>query len=238
MRRRADFSLGLILAAALGSGSPAQAQMLVHDPAAVGQLITQAQTALSQLERLREQVGEAQRLYGSLNQASGVNTLAKSLLAPELRKLVPEFDKLEAAARGDLAALGALGARVKSIRDEARLYAPSAPTEADTALESAGMRAARDLALGEKVAATATSRAEGLENLRIALDTAPNARAVMDIEARLAAEQALIQNDQIRLQGLQMMQGSEEKLELQREKERAKADRTARIEMFRRGFEK
>lgn len=199
----------------------AEAQMLVHDPAAVGQLISQAQTALSQLERLREQVGEAQKLYGSLNQASGVNSLAQTLLAPELRTFVPDIAKLEAAARGDLAALGALGERAKAIRDGARVYAPVAPTEADATLEQAGARAARDLALGEKVATSATARADGLEALRVALDAAPNARAVMDIEARLAAEQALIQNDQMRLQGVLMMQASEARLEAQREKEAA-----------------
>lgn len=233
--RAAMTSVAVVAALSLPPSS-AQAQMLVHDPAAVGQLITQAQTALSQLERLREQVGEAQKLYGSLNQASGVNDLAVGLLAPGLRKFVPELDKLQAAARGDLAALGALGERAKAIRDAARVYAPVGSSAADTELENTGLRAARDLALGETIASTATARAEGLEDLRLALDAAPNARAVMDIEARLAAEQALLLNDQVRLQGVLMMQASEERLQVQKEKEEAKARREARMAMFRRGI--
>jgi type IV secretion system protein VirB4 len=40
----------------LSMGRPAAAQVLVHDPGAIAQLISQAQTAISQLEQLREQV--------------------------------------------------------------------------------------------------------------------------------------------------------------------------------------
>ncbi|MDP3749296.1 MAG: type IV secretion system protein [Phenylobacterium sp.] len=222
----------------LAAAGPSRAQMLVYDPAAVGHLISQAQTALSQLQSLRQQVDQAQQLYDSFNQVSDVNGLAQRLLLPELRKVVPELASLEAAARGDLDALGDLAERAKAIRSESRVYRPTDPTPADEALDQAGDRAARDMALGERIASVATDRLEGLEELRQALDSADNARAVMDISARIAAEQAVILNDQMRLQGVAMMQASEARLERQRERERIEAARVERMAMFRRGFER
>lgn len=223
------------LAVALaGLAFPVRAQVLVHDPGAIAQLISQAQTAISQLEQLREQVGQAERLYESFNDLSEVNTIAQKLLTPELRQLVPELSQYQTAAKGDLAGLGRLAARAQAIRRESRVYAPD-DTAAAELLEASGARAARDMALGEKIGEIADERLEGLEDLRAALDVADNARAVMDITARLAAEQAILQNDQVRLQGLLIMQAAEEQLQAQREREAAAATIAARLEMFRRG---
>ena len=223
------------LAVGLASlANPAPAQVLVHDPGAIAQLISQAQTAISQLEQLREQVGQAERLYESFNDLSDVNMIAQKLLTPELRQLVPELSHYQATAKGDLTVLGPLAARALAIRRESRVYAPDDPVAAEF-LEASGARAARDMALGERIGEIADERLEGLEDLRAALDVADNARAVMDITARLAAEQAILQNDQVRLQGLLIMQAAEERLQAQREQEAAAATIAARLEMFRRG---
>ena len=58
----------------------------------------------------------------------------------------------------------------------------------------------------------------------------------MDLDARLAAEQALIQNEQVRLQGLALMQAAEARLEEQRARERAEAARAARMSVYERAF--
>jgi type IV secretion system protein VirB5 len=70
-----------------------------------------------------------------------------------------------------------------------------------------------------------------------ALDGAPNARAVLDLQARFAAEQAMTVNDQMRLQGLAMAQEAEARLQAQRDRERAEAAADARLELFRRSFQ-
>jgi len=58
----------------------------------------------------------------------------------------------------------------------------------------------------------------------------------MDLEARLAAEQALIQNEQVRLQGLALTRDAEARLEEQRARERAEAARAARLDAYERAF--
>lgn len=230
-------------AALLLVAGAAQAQQIVHDPTSYAQLVREARTALEQLERLREQVRQGQQLFDSLNNLSDVNALARELGLPEVRNPMPDLRSLRAAADGDLSALGALAARADAIRAETRLYAPPSGDvpEVDRyysqTLERSGARTARDLALGEAVGAAADQRLAGLESLRKALDTAPNARAVVDLEARLSAEQALIQNEQVRLQGLALTQAAETRLEEQRARERAAVARDARLATYRQAIQ-
>lgn len=228
--------LPLALALLLGAPAPANAQMIVHDPTSYASLIREAQTALDQLNELKAQVGEARRLYDGFNTGSGAGALAAVLKTPELRALVPDLDRYVAAAKGDLEALGALGRAASELRTSARLYTAAPDDARGQDIERAGDRAARDLALGQAVAAGGAGRLEGLLQLAGALDTAPNARAVMDLQARLAAEQAMIANDQMRLQGLAMAQAAEARLQTQRDRERAEAAAAARLQLFRRGF--
>jgi len=226
----------LAMASVLAFGAPAHAQMVVHDPTSYASLIRQATTALDQLRELQAQVGEARRLYEGFNTASGAGALAGLLKAPELRAFVPDVDKYVAAAHGDLAALGELGRHAATIRTDTRLYTAPADDPLGQDLERQGDRAARDLALGRAAVDAGAQRLRGLNDLLDALDTAPNARAVMDLQARVAVEQALSLNDQMRLQGLAMAQDAEARVQVQRDQERAAAARDARMARYRDGF--
>ena len=227
----ATAAAGLVLA-----GTGAQAAMIVHDPTSYAKLITQAQTALDQLNELKTRVQQGRELFTSLNEASIVSAIAGQLGVPSLREFLPEIDALTKAAKGDLASLGKIGQRADEIRADMRLYTPPDGDEIAADIEAAGDRAARDLALGEAVATAGKERLEGLKELQAAIDSAPNARAVMDLQARAATEQAMIANDQMRLQGLAMAQAAEDRLQTQRERERMMADRAARMAAFKRGF--
>ena len=232
--RRSILSIAVALAAM--TAVPARAQQVVYDPTSFAQMVKDARTAIEQLDSLKAQVQQGQELFASLNDLSNVNAIAERLGLPEIRNPLPDMATLRSAADGDLSALGELAERADTIRRETRVYTPAAPSAAD-ALERSGARTARDLAIGEAVDRSATDRLEGLETLRRALDTAPNARAVMDLNARLAAEQALIQNEQVRLQGLALTQAAEARLEDQRARERIAADRSARMDAYRQAFQ-
>lgn len=220
----------------------ARAQHIVHDPTAYARLVEDARTALEQLRALQTRIEQGQALFESLNSVSDVNALATVLGLPEVRSPLPDLRALRAAADGDLTALGDLAGRADAIRRETRLYTPPSgelsPAEAwyRETLERSGARTARDLAIGEAVNRASDQRLEGLESLRRALDAAPNARAVMDLEARLAAEQALIQNEQLRLEGLALTQAAESRLEEQRAREQAAVARVARQAVYERAF--
>ena len=233
--RRSILSIAVALAGM--TAVPAHAQQVVYDPTSFAQMVKDARTAIEQLDSLKAQVQQGQELFASLNDLSNVNAIAERLGLPEIRNPLPDMATLRSAADGDLSALGELAGRADAIRRETRVYTPAAPSAATDALERSGARTARDLAIGEAVDRSATDRLEGLETLRRALDTAPNARAVMDLNARLAAEQALIQNEQVRLQGLALTQAAEARLEDQRARERIAAERSARMDAYRQAFQ-
>lgn len=242
MRRPLLLSASAIIFAAVAA--PSQAQMTVTDPGAYVRMLRQIREAQAQLTELRAQVqqgteliGQGKALYDSLNKAADVNSIGGLLSAPTVRNLLPaEFSDAQKLMSADLQDLGSLASRATTIRDSNRIYTPSATTgltEAEQyyrlSLEKAGVRAARDMAVGERVTQTADQRVQGLEQLRQALSTAPNARAVLDLQARIDAETALIQNDQMRLQGVAMMQAAEERLRRQREEEQAAKMRDSTI---------
>lgn len=216
--------------------APASAQEIVYDPQATARLIEQAQTGLKQLQQLQSQLDQARRLYDGFNRASGVNGLAKALSSPALRSVLPDASSYIAAAQGDLSALGKLGADARQVLAETGGAAPSPSTPQAQARQAEATRAARDLALGQSVADAGAQRLAGLEQLQGALDSAPTARAVMDLQARLAAEQALTANDQMRLSGLAMAQAAQDRLAAEQARRRLAAADAARLAFYRRGF--
>jgi type IV secretion system protein VirB5 len=230
-----------ILAAAaailLASAASARAQEIVYDPANYGKLIEQAETGLKQLQQLQSQVQQAQRLYDGFNQASGVNGLATLLESPALRAVLPDAATFVSAAHGNLTALGQIGARATQIRAGSRVYTPATSDAASLDLDASGNRAALSLALGESAADAGAQRLAGLQQLQASLDTASDARAVMDLQARLTAEQAMIANDQMRLQGLAMSQAAQERLAAQQQQERAAAASDARLQAYKAAFQ-
>jgi type IV secretion system protein VirB5 len=225
------------LAALSLTASAAHAQMAVYDATSYAKLIQQAQTALNQLHQAETQVQQGEQLLQSLNQVSNVGSLAQSLEAPALRQLLPGVPQLMAAAQGDLAGLGAIGSQAAAIRNANRLYTPPVGDPLAAELEAAGMRAARDMALGQAVATGGQQRLTGLQSLQQSIDTAPNARAVLDLQARALTEQAMTANDQMRLQGLAMTQAADDRLQAQRDRERAAAARDARIALYQQAFQ-
>jgi type IV secretion system protein VirB5 len=229
--------LAAFAAVALLSASPAGAQQIVHDPINYASLIQQAQTALSQLQQLRAQLTQGQQLYASLNTASNVGSIAGQLNTPSLRAFLPDVTAFEAAAKGDFSGLAQLGQQAQTIRQANRLYTPPASDPMGQDLEAAGDRAARDMALGQQTAATGAQRLTGLQTLNASIDGAADARAVLDLQARLLAEHAMIANDQMRLQGLAMTQAAEDRMAAQRTQERAAAAAQARLQLYQSGFQ-
>lgn len=224
--------LALAAGAALLATTPARAQLggsIVSDPGAYSRMLLQLNQAKAQLQQLQAQVQQGKQLLDSLNVNSQVNNIASQLSTPALRQFLPDVSAFETAISGNFSGLGSLGARASEIRSANRIYTPpagSSQSDADKlytdGLEQSGDRIARDMALGESVGNVSAQRLQGLQQLQQSLSTATDARAALDIQARIAAENAMIQNDQVRLQGLAMVQQAQDRLQAQRDREAAR----------------
>jgi len=245
MRRHrllACFAGAVVLA---GMSGTAHAQMAVFDSANYAKLLQETQTALNQLQQLEKQVAQGeslvtngQQLLTSLNQISNVNNLAPVLEQPALRGFLPDANTYVTASSsgGNLTTLGVIGQAAQVIRTGYQLYnAPSGSAYAS--LNTSGNQAALTLATGQAVVQAGATRLTGLQQLQTSIDAAPNARAVAEIEARLVAEQAMIANDQMRIQGLAMTQAAQTQLLNEQNAEKAAQASQTRLSLYQSAFQ-
>ena len=235
MRKDKFAAIGAII---LGTAGPAAAQGIpVYDSSGYLQALATVKNTLSMIEQGKEQIAEAKQLYGSFNQVTDVNGIAPSLSTDAMRHLLPqEARDLGRLMSSDNASLGSLGSAATRIRAANRVSLPelrpgASPYERasrDNLLRN-GNLAARDAAIAESAYGVSAQRTTGLEELRTSLDTASDAKQVMDIQARVGVENAHIQNDALQLQALRMRQESERRLQMQRDDEQDLADLSASL---------
>lgn len=209
-------ALATALAAPLAITPPAaRAQGIpVIDTTSIAQQIEQVRQGVQQLESLKSQLTQAQQLYSSLNQISDIGDIATLLNNPTLRQyLPPKFSQLQ----GVFTANSAddylnLASRASSLYDQNSVK--PGDDYYNQELARIGTRSAGQSSLAQQIYDAANDRLSGLVQLQAKVSDGSNdARAVADLQARIQAEQALIANDQMRLQGLAMLQQAEMKMD-------------------------
>ncbi|WP_062236794.1 type IV secretion system protein [Aureimonas sp. N4] len=191
--------------------TPTLALDIVFDPRNMAESIKQVSNQVEQIEQLKSQLDEAKRLYDSVNDFKDVEDIAKLLDSNQIRRYLPEnFDDYEDLLTGK--GSGDLASRIASIRAGNKVTGYTATDDFyGKALERQGMRTARGQGIGEVIYETAEDRLGGLKELRDSIDRADNVGELTAISTRLQAEQAMLQNDLMRMQGLKMVQEAEER---------------------------
>jgi len=218
--------------------APAAAQGIpVYDGTSYLKLLEQAKTAASQLNKLQETYNQAVKAYDAANGITNVNDIGSVLNSSQSRNWIPseakDIQKLMSGANNQL---GSLGTAATNIRNGRRVDIPALNGTASdrdranrTALDSAGNSAATDAAIAEAAYGATGTRTQGLEQLRKSLDTATTQKQVQDIQARIAVEQAHIDNDLMQFQAVQARRTAERELVGQQMLEKSAADRAATI---------
>jgi type IV secretion system protein VirB5 len=206
--------------------SPAFSQV-VFDPSVfarqLDQLVEmkkQVDTLTSQLQVARDQLGEAKRLYDSFNGLTDANDLAALLNRPQFRKVLPsQFSDVERLISGQNGE--SLGGVIDQYLTDNRVYSSG---HANSFYQSELDRIARQTgakhSLGQAVYDAASQRIDALDELRRRIGSATTAKQALDLSTRLQAEQALLQNDVLRMQGLAMIQQARADMDAQREREK------------------
>ena len=202
---------------AFAVASPAAAQGIpVFDSSSYLQALATVQHTATMIQQGEQQIQTATNALNSLQKLTNVNSVATSLLQSQIRNILPDTS-IDAATLlgGDLTRIGSLGAVATNIQSRYGLR-PTGSSEADAAysqaLRDATGPAAATAAFGENTLRVAQTRMQGIDQLRAQLDSARDPKDVMDLQARIGAEQAQLQNDMIKMQALQMAQASEASL--------------------------
>ncbi len=197
--------------------SPAAAQGIpVFDSSSYLQALATVQNTVKMVEQGEQQIATATNTLNSLQKLTNVNSIASSLINTQVRNLLPNTT-IDAATllSGDLTKIGSLGSIASNIQSRYTI-SPSSSSEADSAynqaLKDATGSAAATAALGENTLSVTQTRMQGLEQLREQLSSAKDPNDVMDLQARIAVEQAQLQNDMLKMQAIQLAQAGQSNL--------------------------
>ncbi len=204
----------LMLAAegASGQGIP------VNDQAAIAKQIESIAQLKSQLDALNQQIGQARQLYGSLNKLTNMADVAEVLNDPAIRKALPfDFAAIEGLLKGN--GTGVFGDSASRFLEGNSTYRTDADDFYAQELSRLQNKNAGQMSLGEQIYDAATKRIDGIDQLRGKISTAGDAKEIADLQARLQAEQAFLQTDVLRMEGLRMVQQAQNQVDEQRKAE-------------------
>lgn len=225
MRTRNLRAIGPVVVLLLLLAPAAHAQFAVIDVGAIAQLLQQVETLREQVETAKDQLGEARSTLESMRGTRGM----EQLLAGTVRNYLPEdWAALEAAVRQASATHSGLSAQVQAIL-QANAVLSTAQLDAMSPYEREQIEAARRAAamlqgLTREALSSTSARFAALQQLISAIRSAGDQKAILDLQARIGAEQGMLQNEQTKLDVLYRTAQAEEWARVQRSREQAIAD--------------
>ncbi|MEI3855619.1 MULTISPECIES: P-type DNA transfer protein VirB5 [unclassified Ensifer] len=211
---------GAVIASALilsASGAAGQG-IPVIDQTAIAKHIETIAELKSQLDALNQQIEQAQQLYGSLNKLTDMADVASVLNDPAIRKALPEdFSAIEGLFKGN--GTGVFGDSASKFLEGNTTYRSNADDFYAQELSRIQNKNAGQMSLGQQIYDAATNRIDGIDQLREKISTASDAKDIADLQARLQAEQAFLQTDLLRMEGLRMVQQAQAQVDEQRKAE-------------------
>jgi type IV secretion system protein VirB5 len=203
----------------------AQAQIPVTDMASLAQQLQQVAAWAQQIQGMKDQLLQQQQLFSSMNGARGIGQLLNN---PMLKNSLPaDWQNVYASVQSGGYA-GLTGA-AKAIRDASAIYdCASAPAGAVARCNQELNKVAQDKAFAIEAYTAAQRRLDNIQALMGQIDNATDTKQVQDLQVRMQAENAMIQNEQTKLMMFKMMADSEDKLIAQRKHEQDMKDMSNR----------
>lgn len=192
--------LPIIILILIAAAPAAHAQFAVIDVAAVTQLVTEVQNLEQTLSVAREHLAEAQAELRSTTGDRGM----EQLLAGTNRNYLPtNWGQLSAALNDTSSAYAALSAGIQQALTEDTVLTPQqvATLSPGSQQQLAADRGTAALlqAVSRQALASTSSRFADLQQLIDAIGAASDQKGILDLNARIGAEQAMLENEQTKL---------------------------------------
>jgi type IV secretion system protein VirB5 len=215
----------LVALLGLGAFNPAHAQWAVIDVASLGQLVQEVQQLRVQVTTAQSQLIQAQSEYAAITGNRGMELLLGGIN----RNYLPgSWSQVSQVMNGSSGSFPALAGSVQSLVQANAVLTP-AQVSALSATEQAHLAAARESAallqaLSRAALENSSGRFAQLQQLISAIGTATDQNGALDLNARIAAEHGMLENESTKLQVLYQVAQSEEWARAQRAREQALAD--------------
>lgn len=200
----------------------AHAQWAVVDVGAIAQLVQQVAKMEEQLSTMQAHLRQAEQEYQSITGDRGM----QNLLSGTVRNYLPaDWQSLQDAITQTTSAYPALAASIQSSLARNAVLTPQqlarlSPAERDR-ITSARQSVAMLQATTEQALGTISSRFATIQQLISAIGSARDQKAILDLQARIAAEQGMLANDQSKLQTVYQVAQSQQWALQQRNREQA-----------------
>lgn len=204
---------------------PAHAQFAVIDVASIVQLVQEVQELQQQVATAQSQLAQAQSEYAAITGTRGM----QQLLSGTLRNYLPtDWTQVSQVMGGSSGGFPTLAADIRGLITSNAVLTP-AQVASLSATEQAPLAAARQSAAllqatARAALANSSDRFASLQQLIGAIGSATDQKGALDLNARIAAEQGMLQNESTKLQVLYQIAQSEEWARAQRVREQALAD--------------
>ncbi|MBP2300911.1 type IV secretion system protein [Azospirillum picis] len=214
-----------VLLALAGTVTPGtvRAQMTVIDPANLARSVEQVQQLTQQLQMMQQQYQQLQQTYQAIahTPAAALNELGRSFNIDALRNALPaQSSELGAVMDGSALGPGAFGSAARGQLERNRVYSPDGADFQAQEMQRTATSVAGAQAMAGRLYQSAADRVTALQGLEGALASAADAKAVADLGARIGAEQAYIQAQQVQAQALLLWQQAQTRNQDQRVQER------------------
>lgn len=197
-------------------------------------LVQTVQQVVNDITKINNQVQQITQLQSQLASMNGLRGLGTILDNPLLRNYVPEkaYTLVNAV---DTSGYAGLGSTAKALRDASMVYnCADLAGAARTACQAALAQPYQQKGLLQDAMKAAASRLSQVGSLMGRVDATSDQKAVLEIQARIGAENALLAHEMTQIQMLQGMADAEERIARSRDRERQyqTLGRTGRIADF------
>lgn len=216
-------SLVTITTACLVFGiSTAHAQIPVTDGASIANNIISHVEDIAkyaqQIEQLKTQVQQQKQQFAALTGSRGLGDIFQN---PNLRNYLPnDWQKVYDAVQNG--GYEGLSGRAKSIYDHNKIYdlcSSLTLTNQRTACEAEAVKPSQDKAFAMDAYDATDKRLDQIQQLMGKINQTKDPKAIAELQGRIAAEQAMIQNEQSRLQLYAMLSQAQDRIQQQRQHE-------------------
>jgi len=202
--------------------SAANAQIPVTDGASIANRIQQQIETMAkwklQYDQMVTQINQMKQQYTALTGARGLGDILNN---PALREYLPEDWQgvYDAVKNGGYAGLTG---QAQSIYEENKIFDGCAHlgiSAARTACEAQAVKPSQDKASALAAYDKTKERLQQIDQLMQRINTTQDPKSIAELQGRIAAEQAMIQNEQTKIELYKMVSEAEERIHDQRERE-------------------
>jgi len=216
----------------LARAPAAHAQWAVIDVASIAQQIQQYlmleqqyQTLVNQLSTAKSELTQVQNTFNAMTGGRGM----QQLLSGTVRNYLPtSLTDIQGVLQGSSASFGSLSASMSSLVQANAVLTPQQVASLSPALQAHLSAARNSSALLQAIAGSAltnsSSRFASLQQLITAIGSATDQKGILDLHARIAAEQGMLQDEHTKLEVLYQVAQAQQWANTQRAREQAIAD--------------